>query len=88
MAALVFVDILAGILVIFGFHIGFRKSFLRSLRTWRLRPTSPEVATASGEESEELASVFRIVGVMLMAFSFTGACFANLIVYYSAGGPP
>ncbi|WP_421932405.1 hypothetical protein [Phenylobacterium sp.] len=86
MAALVFVDILAGILVILGFHIGFRKSFLRSLRTWRLRPTSPEVATAS--EFEELASVFRIVGVMLMAFSFTGACFANLIVYYSAGGPP
>lgn len=80
------IDIVATFFFLVGFHVAFRQ---RLLRTWSGRfrhpHEGPAVATgASVEDPEGVASVFRIVGVMIMAFSFTGAAFANLITYYSS----
>ena len=88
MAVLLVIDVVAAVLVIAGFHTGFRQKFLRSL--WaRLHQPSASVSTGFGSpvrDPEGVASVFRIAGVMIMAFSFTAATFANLIAYYSGGG--
>jgi hypothetical protein len=82
------IDTLAALFVLAGFHLAFRQ---KRVRAWavRLRQAgglSNAVSHAQGasEDPEGVASVFRMAGVMIMAFSFTLAAFANLIAYYTA----
>jgi hypothetical protein len=82
------VDCLAAVFFLVGFHLAFRQ---RALRAWlgRLLPaarrTTVENAAPSGDE-EGVASVLRMIGVMVMAFSLTSAAFGNLIAHYAATG--
>lgn len=87
--ALYVINMLAAIFVLAGFHLAFRQKAVRALRA-RVRSLSDRspvrgVADVGDLPSEEVASVLRIAGVMIMAFSFTAAAFANLIAYYTAG---
>lgn len=82
------IDAVAVMLVLLGFHVAFRQSLVRDL-VGRLRRPAGQARTgvqpqAATEDYEGIASVFRIAGVMIMAFSFTAAAFANLIAYYSS----
>ena len=82
------IDALAVLFIVIGFHLAFRQ---RLVRTWfsRLRPQHTEADIEGGaglEDPHGVASVMRMAGVMIMAFSFTGATFANLIAYFSAHG--
>ena len=90
MAVLVVIDVVAAVLVIAGFHIGFRQTLLRSMWARLREPHSdaPSGFVGAASDPEGVASVLRIAGVMIMAFSFTAATFANLIVYYGASGAP
>lgn len=83
MTGLIAVDIFAVFLAVVGFHIAFRQRFVRGLVGQR-ETTAPR---ADGDEADPLASVFRIVGVMLMAFGITIGVFANLIAHFSAASP-
>jgi len=76
--ALIGINILAVILVLVGFNLAFRHK--------AVRVRFGQKADAASDEPDELASVFRIAGVMIMAFGITICAFANLIVYYSGGG--
>ena len=81
---LYFIDSLAALFVLAGFQLAFRQ---KRLEMWRRRLWYPHGSPAMrtpAEDPEGVASVLRIVGVMVMAFSFTGAVFANLIAHYSA----
>ena len=82
------INILAAVFILIGFHVAFRQ---RLVRAWgaRLRQSVSQSDSARPTETtlddnQEIASVLRIAGVMVMAFSFTGAAFANLIAYYTA----
>ena len=82
------IDAVAGLFVLIGFHVAFRQKLVRA---WSSRLRSPHgqlgdggrLVTATGDP-EGVASVLRIVGVMIMAFSFTAGAFANLMVYYAS----
>lgn len=84
------INVVAAMFVLFGFHVAFRQ---RLMLAWvaRLRrsdgtsSTTTHAQVAPGDR-EEIASVFRIAGVMIMAFSFTIAAFTNLIAYYTSVG--
>lgn len=87
--ALYIINVLAVIFVLAGFHLAFRQKTVRAL-TARVRSLSDRSPVRRGADvgnlpSEEVASVLRIAGVMIMAFSFTAGAFANLIAYYTAG---
>ncbi len=86
------IDLFAALMIIVGFHVGFRQDVARALWT-RFRARTDDLAQGepSGGPSSEvdpLRSVFRMAGVMIMAFSVTSAAFANLIAHYAAAGPP
>lgn len=76
----------AAMLVLVGFHVAFRQ---RLVLAWvaRLRQSNGSAnaaATVQAAPREDIASVLRIAGVMIMAFSFTIGAFVNLIAYYTA----
>jgi hypothetical protein len=77
---LVLVNVLAALFIVVGFHVAFRQ---KRLRAWTAR-LGQRRWNEAGEDEEGVASALRMVGVMIMAFSFTSAAFANLIAYYSA----
>jgi hypothetical protein len=77
--ALAAIDVIAGILALVGFHIAFRQQVVRRL----LGRSSQNLPEVTKDEPDELASVFRIFGIMLMAFAITVGVFANLIAHYS-----
>jgi hypothetical protein len=79
-------NVLAALLMLLGFHLAFRQERVRAW-TARLRPARAgsdggAQGSAAAEDREEIASVFRLVGVMIMAMSFTSAAFADLIAYF------
>lgn len=76
--ALIGFNILAAILVLIGFNLAFRHK--------AVRVRFGQKTGATSDEPDELASVFRIAGIMIMAFGMTVCAFANLIAYYSGGG--
>lgn len=78
------INAVAAVFVLLGFHVAFRQQLVLA---WvaRLRQSDSR-AQAAPENREEIASVFRIAGVMIMAFSFTIGAFANLIAYYTSVG--
>lgn len=78
---LIGVDVFAVVLTFIGFNLAFRPKAVRS-RFGQQKARRDELA---GEE-DQMASVFRIAGVMLMAFGITICAFANLIAYYSRVG--
>jgi len=82
------INVVAAMFVLLGFHVAFRQ---RLVLAWvaRLRRSDGTSSAATHAQvapgdREEIASVFRIAGVMIMAFSFTIAAFTNLIAYYTA----
>jgi hypothetical protein len=92
MNGLVLVDAAALLFFLIGFHVAFRRD---TARRWlaAIQARTP-VAGASDARNrprqhgdDEAASVFLMVGVMIMAFSFTAAAFANLLAYYTANSP-
>ena len=76
---LYFIDSLAALFVLAGFQLAFRQ---KRLEMWRRRLWYPHGSPAMRTPAERLSEV-RIL-TMVMAFSFTGAVFANLIAHYSA----
>ena len=88
---LYFIDAAAAFFVLIGFHVAFRQRLIRAwgARLRALRGQGGEAArtVAPTADPEGVASVLRIVGVMIMAFSFTGGAFANLISYYASASP-
>ena len=92
MNGLLLIDAAALLFFLFGFHLAFRR---KAARRWlaairgRTPAASPPDAHASARphSDDEAAPVFLMVGVMIMAFSFTAAAFANLIAYYTANSP-
>ncbi len=80
---IVAIDVFAAVVVLIGFHLAFRQKVVREMLG---RPADNGVEAAGNPD--DLASVFRIVGVMLMAFAVTICIFANLIVHYSAASAP
>lgn len=80
------IDFVAVVFIIAGFHIAFRQKLLKA---WSAR-LGLHFASAMVQEAtddvEGIASVLRIAGVMIMAFSFTAGAFANLIAYYTRVG--
>jgi len=92
MIGLLLIDAAAGLAFLAGFHLAFRR---KAARRWlaAIKVGSP-AAGRSGEQGpalqnkdDEAAPVFLMLGVMVMAFAFTAATFANLIAYYSANSP-
>jgi hypothetical protein len=85
--ALYFINGIAAVMVVLGFHLAFRQGFMRSV-AGRLRHSDggPQ-SDATAEDRQGIESVFRIAGVMIMAFSFTAAAFADLIAYYKSVSP-
>ena len=85
------IDALAVILVLIGAPLTFRPWWVTAWLARRhvgqdqqgVEATGPE----PGADPAGVASVLRMVGVMLMAFGVTGCAFANLIAYYSANSP-
>jgi hypothetical protein len=84
------INAVAALFVLVGYHVAFRQ---RLVRAWGARLRSPgERSNAASrpqgasQDPEGIASVFRMAGVMIMAFSFTAGAFANLIAYYTAAG--
>jgi hypothetical protein len=76
---------LAALFVVIGFHVAFRQRQVRALSA-RLahRERGAGGAGAMAEDDEGMASVRRMIGVMIMAFSFVSAAFADLITYYGS----
>ena len=72
------VDIFAAIIVLIGFNVAFRHKAVLNMFG-----QSPGDSARETGEPDQLASVFRIAGVMLMAFGVTICAFANLIAHYS-----
>lgn len=92
MNVLLFIDAAALVFVSIGFHLAFRQ---KAVRRW-LRPVPVRIPAASKptrdgsaaqDEGDEFAPVLRMLGIMIMAFSFTIGAFANLIAYYTANSP-
>ena len=85
------IDALAAVLVLIGAPLTFRA---RSLAAWlsqrhvgQGQQTMVAGAPEQGPDREGIASVIRMVGVMMVAFGVTGCAFANLIAYYTAHPP-
>jgi hypothetical protein len=88
MNGLLIIDVLAAVFVLIGFQLAFGRragARLAKVRTSDARqPGAP--GGPDGETSpEDVASVLRMVGVMIMAFSITGCAFANMIARYAVG---
>jgi len=83
MTSLVFIDILAALFVVAGFQLAFRQ---KAIRAWVQSRNGRREATPKAErdDPDSLDSVWRMTGVMIMAFSVTGCAFANLLAYYAA----
>jgi len=84
------IDAVAALFLLAGFHLAFRQKLVRAWGA-RLRRSDRRAAAAclsqgATEDPDGVASVFRMAGVMIMAFSFTLCAFANLIAYYTAAG--
>lgn len=84
----ILIDAVAALCVLIGFHVAFRQKLVRA---WSSGLRSPESQPGQGGslldatgDAEGVASVLRIVGVMIMAFSFTAGAFANLMVHYAS----
>lgn len=81
------IDGLAALFLAIGCCLAFRPN---AVRAWaeRLRPSheSPVEPGVAARDPEGVAAVLRMVGIMLIAFSFTGAAFANMIAYYTRAG--
>jgi hypothetical protein len=73
------VDALAAVLVALGLPLAIRPG---ALSAWFARRQAEPPADVSG-----VASVLRMVGVMLTAFGVVIAAFANLIAWYGAHPP-
>jgi hypothetical protein len=83
---LIVVNALAALFVFAGFHLAFRQKTVLGLSA-RVRSSfdrSRREPHLEASDSEGVASVLRLAGVMMMAFSFTAAAFADLIAYYTA----
>lgn len=76
-------DVVAGLLIVLGCLVAFRPGLITPHRK-RAPITVKGADQELTEDPEGIASVFRMIGVMIMAFSFTVAMFANLIVYFGA----
>jgi hypothetical protein len=76
MAVIVFIDIIAALFVLAGSQVAFNPRLVQ--RLFMRGPAAP--ADADGAET---ASVLRMIGVMVMAFSFTLAVLTTLIFVYS-----
>lgn len=88
--ALYVIDVAAALFALAGFYVAFRPKLARAW-SQRLRKASDQPGTVrqtdvSLDDPEGVDSVLRIIGVMIMAFSITGAVFANLIAYYASAG--
>jgi hypothetical protein len=81
------IDAVAVVVFFVGFHVAFRQNALHALGA-RLQRIQGKTASqnAVSEDPEGVASVFRMIGVMMMAFSFTAAAFANLIAHFASSG--
>jgi len=92
MNGLLLIDAAAVLFFLVGFHVAFRRE---TARRWlaAIQARTPaanrsgERAAARAQGDDEAAPVFLMIGVMIMAFSFTAAAFANLIAYYTANSP-
>lgn len=92
MNSLLLIDVAALLFFLIGFHVAFRRD---TARRWlaAIQARTPAASRsgehnpARGQGDDEAAPVFLMVGVMIMAFSFTAAAFANLIAYYTANSP-
>jgi len=72
------IDFIAAIFVLFGGLVAFRPKLLLHLGARTLhRRTSGTVLTPDQE------SVFRMIGIMVMAFSFTLGAYSTLIFLFS-----
>lgn len=80
------INAVVAMFVLIGFHAAFRQRLVLAWVARLRRSDGPSSAArhaqAAPEDRAEIASVFCIVGVMIMAFSFTIGAFANLIAYY------
>jgi hypothetical protein len=87
MNGLLIVDVLAAVFVLIGFQLAFgRRAGARLAKARTSDARQPGAGGPDGETSaEDLASVLRMVGVMIMAFSITGCVFANMIARYAVG---
>jgi hypothetical protein len=92
MNVLLFIDAAVLVFVSIGFHLAFRQ---KTIRRW-LKPVQVRVPAASrsaregaaaDRDEDEFAPVLRMLGIMIMAFSFTVGAFASLITYYTAHSP-
>jgi hypothetical protein len=87
--ALYVIDVLAAIFAFAGFHLAFRPRLMHpwGARLQQARDDSSQGwrAQAAREDPEGVASVLRMIGVMIMAFSITAAAFANLLAHYASG---
>lgn len=89
MSGLIVIDLLSSLMFLAGAFLVLGHGVLRR-QLARLRGRQELTATFDDDvpaEHDGMASVFRMFGVMLMAFSFTICAFANLISYYSAASP-
>jgi hypothetical protein len=88
MMTLYVINTAAALFILVGFHVAFRQKLVRAwganLRHPDGRSNTAGHAQAASEDPEGIASVLRIAGVMIMAFSFTAGAFANLTAYYTA----
>lgn len=92
MNGLLLIDAAASLAFLAGFHLAFRR---KAVRRWlaaiqarsSVEHRSCEQGPALRSGDDEAAPVFLMLGVMIMAFAFTAAAFANLIAYYSAHSP-
>jgi len=92
MNVLLFIDAAVLVFVSIGFHLAFRqKTIRRWLRPVRVRASAASRSTRDGStadsDEDEFAPVLRMLGIMIMAFSFTVGAFASLIAYYTANSP-
>jgi len=82
------IDAVAALFLLAGFHLAFRQERVRAwgarLQQARGRSQAASHNQVASEDPEGVAAVFRMAGVMIMAFSFTLGAFANLIAYYTA----
>jgi hypothetical protein len=84
------IDAVAALFILAGFHVAFRQRLVRAwgrrLRHPERRFHAPDDIETTSDDPDGIASVFRVAGVMIMAFSFTLGAFANLIAYYTSTG--
>jgi len=80
------IDFIAAIFVLFGGVLAFRPRLLLRLGSRMLgrpRPISPPGRAGEPILNPDQQSVFRMIGIMVMAFAFTFAAFSTLIFVFS-----